>query len=491
MSSSQEPYSKSEAFDIETFDVVIIGAGISGINCAYRLQTEHPRVSFVILDSRDGLGGTWAQFTYPGVRSDSDMNGLGFAWHPWTSPRPFADGAQILEYLKDAARKYNITERIRIRHRVSSADWSSKSQQWALTIDHEGEQKHLRASWMILGTGYFDHQTPLQTKIPGLENFQGKVIHPQFWPNDYDYENKKIAVIGSGATSVTLVPRLATKAAQVTMIQRSPTYIRAMDNTSWVHKHLPGPLASACRRLTYTIRMHLAVIFCHYFPDAAREFLRKATIERLPKWVDQDPHFKPRYNPWDQRMCLDSDGRFYESLHRPNVKIITGNIENITDSEVQMRDGETVDADVIVPATGFIMKLGGDIDINVDGERVSWSKRLIWNGAMLEEVPNMIFMIGYTNNSWTLRVDNVAMILVRLLQYMAGHALKSAVPEAPKEAAAETEHLWQLNSTYAMLAEDRLPVYGKTGPWKPMTSPFLDYFRARWGDYTSGLHFSL
>ncbi|KAI0593112.1 FAD/NAD(P)-binding domain-containing protein [Biscogniauxia sp. FL1348] len=473
---------------LEEFDIIIIGAGISGINCAYRVLTEIPDASFIILECRNGIGGTWAQFTYPGVRSDSDMYTLGFAWHWWHSPYPVGEGPRILEYLTAAASKHHILERIRFRHKVTSADWSS-DQKWTLTVDHLGELKTFRASWIVLGTGYYDYQVPLQANIPGLDSYKGKLINPQFWPNDYDYENKKIALIGSGATAVTLMPHLAKKAAQLTMIQRSPTYIKTQSNTSWAFNFLPLSLVMACRRFYWAMKFYLIVVFCQYFPGAARKVLHREAVKQLPEGINQED-FMPEYNPWEQRICLDPDGIFYKALRRSNVEIITGKIKSVTTTEVAMQNGKTVVADCIITATGLNLKMGGGIDIRVDGNTMLWSKRFVWNGCMLDGVPNMMFMLGYTNNSWTLKADNTAMMLRRLWRHMARNGFKAAIPRAPTSTGAKTERLWQLSATYVALAEDRLPVYGTTGNWKPQNRPPIDYIHARWGNYTEGLEFS-
>ncbi|KAI1466464.1 FAD/NAD(P)-binding domain-containing protein [Daldinia caldariorum] len=480
----------------EALDVVIVGAGISGINTAYRLQTQLPNLHFIILESRDEIGGTWSQFTYPGVRSDAIMNTLAFPWHIYPHPEPIADGSLILDYIKDAASKSGIASRIQMRHKVRTAEWSSPQQQWTITVDHEGKQKCYTARWMILGTGYYDYETPLQAEFPGLSNFKGKVIHPQFWPKDYDYENKKMAVIGSGATAVSLLPLLAEKAGELTLIQRSPSYVIVKDNRSWTYRHMPLSLASACQRLYHTVQQHYYVAYCERFPASAKERLRKDAEKRLPKWLEQDPHFKPRYNPWEQRMCTDPDGIFYEALHRPNVKVITGNITKFTDTSVETKDHktgkiETTDLDAVVTATGLNMKMGGGIDVRVDGETLSWGNKYVWNGAMIEGVPNMMFVFGYADNTWTIAADITARLAVRLLKYMDRKGLKSAVPQiSASHITTDTERIFRLSSTYATVAADRLPVYGKTGPWRPRTRPPQDYLHARWGNYRNGLRFS-
>ncbi|KAI2628081.1 FAD/NAD(P)-binding domain-containing protein [Hypomontagnella submonticulosa] len=480
----------------EVLDVILIGAGISGINSAYRLKTYFPHVRYAILESRDEIGGTWNQYTYPGVRSDSSMHTLGFAWNPFPYPQPIGTGAQILKYLKDTASEHHIAEHILFGHKVISSDWSSQNQEWTVTASHEGKQKHLTARWIILGTGFYDAEAPAQANIPGIDSFKGDVLRPQFWPKDYEYENKRIALIGSGATAVSMLPTLAEKAAQVTMIQRSPTYIIAEDNSAWLQDYLPLFIVLAFRRLYYILVPYFFVLYCQYFPDAARETLRGYTVKLLPKGVDQDPHFKPRYNPWEQRMCLDTDGAFYKTLHRPNVRLVTATIDTVTETGIQIHHThtgtkETIEFDSIVKATGLNMKLGGHIELQVDGKPMSWAQRHVWNGTMLEGIPNMTFIMGYTNASWTLGADNTAFSMVRLLKYMDQHGLRSAVPQRTKEdIAAGSDIMWRNSATYSLVAQESLPVYGKTGLWKARLDPLAGYFGSRWGDYKSGLQFS-
>ncbi|KAI1393003.1 putative flavin-binding monooxygenase [Hypoxylon trugodes] len=474
----------------EILDVLIIGAGISGINCAYRLQTDLPHVKFAILEGRDRIGGTWDLYRYPGVRSDSDIYSMGFAWHPWSFDQPIATGDQIVEYLSDAVSKNHLDRHIRFRHMVSSANWSTPDQNWTLVAkDHDGLYKYFRARWIILGTGYYDYDTPLHADIPGLDSFKGQIINPQFWPSDFNYNNQKIAVIGSGATAVSLLPALPERAAQVTMIQRSPTYIHPSPNTAWLQLYFPRFLVDLYRRIRYLITPYLMVLLCRYYPDLVKDSFRKEVTKLLPNPIDYDTHFKPRYNPWDQRICTDPDGTFYKTLHLPNVHLITGEIDTVTNSGIRMQDGQIVDVDTIITATGIKMLMGGKIDLKVDGEPVSWRRRYIWNGAMLDSVPNMMFMFGYTNHSWTLGSDDTAIVLTRLWRYMEGRAVKIAILRVPADAATGTQRLWQLNATYVLAADDELPVYGMSGNWKPRNRPPIDYVHARWGDFTSGLDF--
>ncbi|CAJ2505017.1 Uu.00g124110.m01.CDS01 [Anthostomella pinea] len=486
---------KDECDVLETFDVVIIGAGISGINCAYRIQSQLPGATFTVLENRDDLGGTWDLFKYPGVRSDSNLRHYSFAWHPWPYQNPpIADGPLIKQYLKDSVSQHGIDRYLRFGHKVVSTAWSSKSQQWKVKAIHDGVAKEFRAQFLVLGTGYYDYQTPRQTVIPGLEDFKGEVVHPQFWPEDFDYTGKKLAVIGSGATTVTLLPNLAKKAAQAVMVQRSPTYIAAMNNrvpkAPWMQNYLPASTVKTWTRLSYMVKDYLTTVYCHYFPKQARALFRKMTIAKLPQRIDYDRHFTPRYNPWEQRVCLSPDGDFFQAFHNPNTDIVTGKIETVTKDGIQMEDGTIIPADCIVTATGLTMVLGGGIDISVDGQKLDWGDRFMWNGAMVEEVPNMVYMMGYVNHSWTLGADDTAHILIRVMKNMQRNGVRAAVPRVPEGAVTDTRRTWKLSSTYSQEAESRLPRSGSHGPWRPKGHVPLDYLHARWGDVTTGLHYS-
>jgi cation diffusion facilitator CzcD-associated flavoprotein CzcO len=476
----------------EAYDVVIVGAGLAGINCAYRLQTELPGTSFKVLEGRERLGGTWDLFKFPGVRSDSDLPSLGFAWHPWPYEQIFAEGSLILNYMKDAVSKHKIDKHIQFQQKVVSASWSSSAQRWELEVVSQGRTRPISAGFLALGTGWYDYETPLQTIIPGLEKFKGKTLHPQFWPEQYDYSGKKLAVIGSGATAITLIPRLAEQAAGVTMVQRSPVFIAQKANStplsSWARKVLPLPWVLIWERFFHITTSYLLILLCRALPKVARFVLLKGMAASLPERVKAKPHFEPSYTPWTQRICLAPDGDFFSSLSRSNVHVVTGKIDTVTEHHIQMKDGTSVEADAIITATGLNMKLGGNVELRVDGEVISWEKRMVWNGAMLDGVPNLVWMLGYTDNAWTLGADAVALILVRVLRYMRRKQATSVVPRAPEDATAETRRVWPLNSTYRQMADQRLPVYGVKGPWAPKrVSPFADYWHSRWGNVTDGL----
>lgn len=398
-----------------------------------------------------------------------------------------------MSYLWDSISQYGIPDHIRFRHHVTAAHWSSKSQRWNLKVEHQGESQHFQARFIVMGTGYYDYKSPMKVVIPGIENFQGEVIHPQFWPTDYDYSDKRIAIIGSGATAITLLPELAKKAAHVTMVQRSPTYIFSAVNRSrkphWLRKYLPLSFVGGVERITRMIHTYLFVIYCHYFPQKARAFMRKLTVAQLPDWISYDTHFNPKYNPWEQRLCVTPDGDFFKALHHKKADIVTGRIDTVTDGGIQMEDGSAVGADVIITATGLNVQIGGSIDFRVDGQAIAWGEKLIWNGAMIEDVPNLAFMLGYSNASWTLGADDGALVFIRLMKFMERKRLRAAIPRAPKKARAETSPMFGLTSNYLALAGSRMPRWGCTGPWRPSTHPPFDWLHALFGNVTRDLEF--
>ncbi|KAI1823794.1 putative flavin-binding monooxygenase [Xylaria intraflava] len=487
--------SHEDSPDVETFDVLVVGAGVSGVNAAYRLQSQAPHATFAVLEGRGSVGGTWDLFRYPGVRSDSDLFTFGFQWEPWPYETPIAEGPLIREYMKTCIAKYNLDRYIRFHHKVTAADWSRHTQQWKVTAEHDGRKKEFRATWVLLGTGYYDYDNPLQTVIPGLEQFKGKIIHPQHWPEDYDHSGKKMVVIGSGATTVSLVPALAKTAEAVTIVQRSPSYVVSMKNDtprkSWLMKYLSQSTFGTLLRIQWVMSSYISVLFCLYFPERARARINNMVKAQLPSRISDSPHFKPAYRPWEQRLCITPDGDFFRAFREnPNTNIVTGHIETVTESGLRMKDGTTIDADTIVTATGLYFRLGGGIEVTVDGEKVDWAGRLLWHGSMIQDVPNMMFSIGYVNASWTLGADDTALILTRLLNHMKSKGVTTAIPRAPPGGTNGTQRMWQLDSTYSKLAEKRLPIYGNVGPWRPKTSPPLDWLDSKWGNIVTGLHFN-
>ncbi|KAI6091637.1 FAD/NAD(P)-binding domain-containing protein [Hypoxylon rubiginosum] len=465
-------------------DFIVVGAGMSGINCAYWLQSELPHVSFTVLEGRDNIGGTWDLFKYPGIRSDTNLRTYGFAWQPWPYSHAIAEGPLIIEYLRDCVSKHGIDRYIQYRHKVLSMKWSSKTQRWTLVVDHGGLLKEYTARFVYLGVGYYNYETPRQTTIPGIENFKGKVIHPQFWPEEYDYTGQKMVIIGSGATAVSILPALAKKAS-VTLVQRSPGYIMSTMNTlpnSW--------LPTAIERFWPNVMIDCRHLYYKYYPERARASILEAAAAQLPDSISVDPHFTPRYLVWKERLCYAPDGDFFKALHKPDTHVVTGHVRQITERTIEMEDGQVIEADAIVTATGIKMELGGKIDICVDGQPIEWKGSVIWNGMMVRDVPNMVFGFGYYNASWTIGIDNTIAVLLRLWKLMEGRGITVAVPRLPEKAAFEPVRFWPLESTYAKESECDMPIYGSTGLWRPKINPSIDYLHARWGDITTGLQFS-
>lgn len=474
------------------FDTIIIGAGLSGINAAYRIQSELPSTSYAILEGRSSLGGTWDLFQYPGIRSDSDMFTFGLTWSPWDRKETLATGTQIKEYLTRSAKSEGIDRNIRYNHSVESANWVSDQSLWELRVRAAGQEEPAiyHARFVLLGTGYYDYETPLQTVIPGIDNFAGKVIHPQFWPKEYDYTGKEIVIVGSGATAVTLLPSLTDRAKRVTMLQRSPSYIMPLAQTSFLagllFAILPDRLARQASRLIWLAWSYFTTSFCKAFPDLAKKAIRKRTLEQLPPNINLDPHFNPRYNPWEQRFCACKDGDFFAALRSGKADIVTDKIKKVTSSSIELESGASLQPDVIVTATGLKLKFGGGIAFMVDGEPLDVTSKFAWKSAMLQDVPNMVFLTGYENASWTLGADVSAKLFTRLVGLMKQRNARAIVPR--HDGYMEPTSMFRLSSTYVKNALDILPK-GGTGQWKPKSHYFADMASVKWGDVTSNLVF--
>ncbi|KAF4536390.1 Flavin-containing monooxygenase [Lasiodiplodia theobromae] len=479
------------------FDVVIIGAGISGINAAYRVQTQLPAgTSYTILEARDNIGGTWDLFKYPGIRSDSDLYTFGFPWRPWMDERCIAEGPAIVNYMKEAAASENIDSHIQFRHKLQTASWSSELQKWRLDViaGEEAAPKTFYATFLIMGTGYYDYDEPLSATIPGIDTFAGQVVHPQFWPSSLDYANRRIVIIGSGATAITLLPNLASSgAAHVTMLQRSPSYIVSqplvdgLDN--FLRSLLPAAAAFRLIRWRYLLTGYLFYFFCRACPALARRLLRSETEAQLrDTGVPFDPHFNPSYDPWDQRVCACPDADFFAALRNGKASVVTDTITNVTPDGIALDSGESLPCDIIVTATGLKMRMGGGARIVVDGREVRFGEKLLWRGALMQDVPNAAFMIGYTNASWTLGADAAAQLVTRVMRRMRDEGATSCVPRVD-DSKVRPEPFMKLNSGYVNRALERLPKAGDKGPWKARWSYFSDLWNAKVGDITRGLEF--
>jgi cation diffusion facilitator CzcD-associated flavoprotein CzcO len=478
------------------FDVVIIGAGISGINSAYRVQTQAPPgTSYTILEARDNIGGTWDLFKYPGIRSDSDLYTFGFAWQPWTDGAAVAEAPLILDYVKESAAKYGIDKKMRFRHKVIGADWRAEEQVWKLDVDVKGGQRKVfTAGFLIFGTGYYDYDTPLETVIPGIENFKGKVVHPQFWPEHLDYADKEIVVIGSGATAITILPNIAKAAKHVTMVQRSPSYVLSLPNsgdpiTAFLQKWFSIKTAFVLNRARFLIMTYALFYLSRTFPHAARKVIRFVTTKELPPNVPHDPHFSPSYNPWEQRMCLDPDGVFYRAMRKGKAHVVTGVISTVTPTGLQMVSGETIKTDIIVTATGLKLLLAGGVNLSLDGHPFTIANAFMWKGMMLQNLPNAVFVVGYTNASWTLGADATAQLTTRLLRTMAAKGVRAVVPRLDDSQNMKPAPMLNLSSTYIQRAVDIMPRTGTVGPWRPRKHYFGDISEAKWGNMEVGLEY--
>ncbi|GAB1196761.1 hypothetical protein BDV32DRAFT_157807 [Aspergillus pseudonomiae] len=474
-----------------SFDVLIVGAGISGINAAYRLQTDFPDYRVAILEARNNIGGTWDLFRYPGIRSDSDLYTFGFKWFPWNQSNPIAEGADILRYLDDAATANGIKQHIRLNHRVKAAKWDGH--EWNLDVQSGDTSETLSARFVIFATGYYDYHNPLEATIPGLQNFQGEVIHPQFWPDKFDALGKRIIVIGSGATAVTLIPSLAEDSESVTMLQRSPTYLASIPNdrfnTAWA-RLLPRSMMYYVRRLWYLVVPQLFYRFCHTFPNAARSMLQKGMRAQLPPSVPLDPHFVPRYNPWDQRLCACPDGDFFRAVRSTKAKVETGVIKMVDGGGIQLASGKRLDADVIVTATGLRMQFFGGIPIYIQGEKLDTSEKYTWNGLMLQDLPNAAMVMGYVNASWTLGADIAMQLVCKILKHMAGNGYSTAIPTLVSQGQLGKKSVMGLSSTYVKRAAKELPKASDERPWVSRTGYFSDLYFATFGNIRKGLAFS-
>jgi cation diffusion facilitator CzcD-associated flavoprotein CzcO len=477
---------------IEHLDVLIVGAGISGICMAYYLQTRCPQKRFTLFEGREASGGTWDLFQYPGVRSDSDMHTLGYSFRPWQDPKVIADGPSILQYLRDTAAVFSIDQLIRFNYRVRHATWSSADARWTVEAVRGPGQEivSVTCDFLCMCTGYYDYDQGYTPVWPGIEDFTGRIIHPQHWPEDLDYTGKQIVVIGSGATAVTLIPALAEQAAHVTMLQRSPTYIVAqparVDGARGIYRLLPA-------RLAHRLARWQSILFGIYFytltrrrPLVAKQRLLRLVRQHLGDEYDIDTHLTPAYNPWDQRLCLAPDGDFFTAIRAGNVSITTDHIETFTEKGIKLRSGDELAADIIVTATGLTMKIMGGMQLVVDDVPVDLAKTLIYRGMMYRDIPNLAFVFGYVNASWTLKCELIAQRLCRVLNYMDRHAYTQCTPRLWDHTIAEEAMLVELTSGYVQRAHDTMPRQGPSDPWKMHQNYLRDVWSLRFSAVNDG-----
>ena len=482
----------------ETIDVLIVGAGISGIAAAYYLQTRCPKLTWTIVEGRAAIGGTWDYFRYPGVRSDSDMFTLGYRFRPWRGENAIADGASILQYLKDTAREFGIDRRIRFGHQVSSVSWSSDEAMWTVEIEHCDEKKQVRCNFLFMCTGYYRYDQGYTPGWPGRADFSGTVIHPQDWGarrhsadrDDLDYAGKRIIVIGSGATAVTIVPALAQKAAHVTMLQRSPSYVVSMpardDQVNRMRDHLPDRLVSWLARWKVILFGIYHYRKARVNPRETRELMLQGIRGLMGPDYDVEQHFDPAYNPWDQRLCVAPDADLFRAISAGKVSMVTDHIERFVEEGVQLRSGAILPADIIVTATGMRMRIMDGVRIIVDGQAVELGDTLSYKGLMYSNIPNLASAFGYTNASWTLKCELICEYVCRLLNYMDRRGYQQCVPRLDAESLA-SEPMIDFTSGYVRRAQDELPKQGSQRPWKVYQNYLKDLLVMRFGALDDGV----
>ena len=456
----------------DVLDMIIVGAGISGIGMAVHMQRDCPDKRFAILDRRERLGGTWDLFRYPGIRSDSDMHTLGFSFAPWKHEKSIADAPSILEYLDAITAEYHLTEKMRLGQKVLSADWDSKTALWTVVSESaDGQHSRTKARFLFLGSGYYDYDNPYDAGFKGRDKFKGTIIHPQFWPKDFDHTSKKVVVIGSGATAVTIVPAMALSgAAHVTQLQRTPTYMvsrPAKDAiANGLRKILPEKVAYAITRFKNITLQDLMFKRVRKNPEKSKEFLLRETAKNLgPNFNETD--FVPPYNPWDQRLCLVPDADFFTAINQGKASVVTDHIDSFDATGIKLKSGKHLDADVVVTATGLNLAFAGKIAIAVDGKPVDFGSSFYYRNCMFSNVPNMAGVFGYINASWTLRVDIIGEYITRLLKQMDAYGAVAATPVLPADAALEPDDVFSdFSSGYLERGKDMMPKNAASLPWR-------------------------
>jgi len=476
----------SGRIDTEHFDVLIVGAGLSGIDAAWHLQKHCPAKSYAILEARDAMGGTWDLFRYPGIRSDSDMYTLGYGFRPWRDAKAIADGPAILSYIRQVATDFGIDGKIRYRHRVVAAAWSTVDARWTVEVEHgpDRRQASLTCSFLWMCSGYYDYAAGHLPDFAGIDRFKGRIVHPQKWTGDIDLKGKTVVVIGSGATAVTLVPAMAETAAHVTMLQRSPTYVVARPTedslANTLKRRLPLGLAYG---LTRWKNVFLGMFFyqlCKRRPARAKEIVLQGVRALLGPDYDVGKHFTPRYNPWDQRLCLVPDADLFRAIREGRVSVVTDQIDRFTERGIRLKSGTELEADLVVTATGLVLQLLGGASITIDGMPFNAAETLSYKGMMYSDVPNLAAVVGYTNASWTLKADLVCQYVCRLLNYMDRHGFRQCTPRIDDPAMGRLPWV-DFSSGYIQRAIDKFPKQGARRPWRLYQNYALDLLALRYG----------
>ena len=455
------------------FDVIVVGAGISGIGSAYRLQKECPDRSFVLLEGRPNLGGTWDLFRYPGIRSDSDMHTLGFSFKPWKAAKSIADGPAILDYLEETVSEFGIKEKIKFNHLVSSADWSNEKASWTLKVTNRetGETTDFTSNFLLMCSGYYSYKSGYTPSFEGMEKYPGKIVHPQEWPEELDYSDKKVVVIGSGATAVTLVPAIAERASHVVMLQRSPTYVVARPDhdpfAAFLRKILPERIAYYLTRRKNIFGQNYIYKMTRKDPEKVKEKLLEGVRMALGSEFDIKRHFTPSYNPWDERLCLVPNGDLFKSIRKGKVSVVTETIQRFTQNGILLETGEELEADIIVTATGLNLVTLGEVDFKIDGTPVDFSQTWIYKGLAYSDVPNLISTFGYINASWTLRADINSSYACRVLNHMRKTGTQKATPRLRESDMDMPQRDWieGFSSGYMKRSMSEMPKQGDREPW--------------------------
>ncbi len=472
----------------EHFDVLIIGAGLSGIGAGCHLKMQCPNKTYVVLEGREAIGGTWDLFRYPGIRSDSDMYTLGYIFRPWTEAKAIADGPAILNYVRETAAAYGVDQHIRFKHKVVKADWSSQDALWTVQAETDGETKIFTCGFLFTCSGYYNYEGGYTPDFAGRDSFTGQIIHPQFWPEGLDTAGKRVVVIGSGATAVTLVPAIAKDAAHVTMLQRSPSYVASRPAedafANRLRRHLPSKLAYSIIRWRNVAMQLFLFNMARSKPEKFKQGLIGLVRKELGPDYDVATHFTPKYNPWDQRLCLVPDSDLFNAIRSGRASVVTDTIDTFTPTGLKLHSGQEIPADIVVTATGLRMQILSGMTISVDGERVDFGKMMSYKGMMYSGVPNLATAFGYTNASWTLKADLTCEFVCRLLNWMDARHYVEARPI--RDASVQEAPFLDFSSGYVQRALPELPRQGTTKPWKLHQNYALDLLTLRFGKIDDG-----